>query len=66
MEMSVYLALAQVSSSSLRAGGACAVFTNRVTGDRAFGLKRRRRQAERLLLAVGLRALEILHGRDNQ
>ena len=34
MEMSVYLALAQASSYSLRAGGVCAVFTNRVTGDR--------------------------------
>jgi uridine phosphorylase len=66
MEMSVYLALAQVSSYPLRAGGVCAVFTNRVTGDRAFGLKRRRRQAERLLLAVGLRALEILHAFDNR
>lgn len=66
MEMSVYLALAQVSSYKLRAGGACAVFTNRVTGDKAFGLKRRRLEAERRLLAVGLRALEILHARDGQ
>jgi uridine phosphorylase len=66
MEISVYLALAQASSYHLRAGGACAVFTNRVTGDKAFGLKRRRQQAESRLLAVGLRALEILHARDNQ
>ena len=66
MEMSVYLALAQASSYNLRAGGVCAVFTNRVTGDKAFGLKRRRLQAERGLLAVGLRALEILSARDGQ
>jgi len=66
MEMSVYLALARVSSYALRAGGVCAVFTNRVTGDRAFGLKRRRQEAERRLLAVGLRALEILYARDQQ
>ncbi len=66
MEMSVYLALAQASSCNLRAGGACVVFTNRVTGDKAFGLKRRRQQAERSLLAVGLRALEILTTQDSQ
>jgi uridine phosphorylase len=66
MEMSVYLALAQASSYNLRAGGMCAVFTNRITGDKAFGLKRRRQQAERNLLTVGLRALEILHARDSQ
>jgi uridine phosphorylase len=66
MEMSVYLALAQASSYNLRAGGACAVFTNRVTGDKAFGLKQRRHLAERGLLALGLRALEILHARDTR
>jgi uridine phosphorylase len=66
MEMSVYLALAQASSYHLRAGGVCAVFTNRITGDKAFGLKRRRQQAERGLLAVGLKALEILYARDSQ
>jgi uridine phosphorylase len=65
MEMSVYLALAQASSFALRAGGVCAVFTNRLTGDRAFGLKKRRREAERSLLAVGLRTLEILYVLDN-
>ena len=64
MEMSVYLALARASSYNLRAAGACAVFTNRVTGDQFFGLKRRRQQAERSLMAVGLRALEILSARD--
>jgi uridine phosphorylase len=66
MEMSVYLALAQASSYNLRAGGVCAVFTNRITEDKAFGLKRRRQQAEHGLLAVGLRALEILHAHGNQ
>ncbi len=66
MEMSVYFALAQASSLPLRAGGVCAVFTNRVTGDKAFGLKRRRREAEGRLLAVGLRALEILYARDQE
>jgi uridine phosphorylase len=66
MEMSVYFALAQASSYPLRAGGVCAVFTNRVTGDKAFGLKSRRREAERRLLAVGLRALEILAARDQR
>lgn len=64
MEMSVYFALAQVSSYPLRAGGVCAVFTNRVTGDKAFGLKSRRREAERRLLTVGLRAVEILSAWD--
>jgi uridine phosphorylase len=66
MEMSVYLALAQASTYNLRAGGVCAVFNNRVTGDKAFGLKRQRQKAERDLLAVGLKALEILHARDQQ
>jgi len=66
MEMAVYLALAQASSYNLRAGGMCAVFTNRITGDKAFGLKRRRQQAERSLLAAGLRALEILSARDSR
>uniref|UniRef100_A0A7C5EV35 Uridine phosphorylase n=1 Tax=Desulfobacca acetoxidans TaxID=60893 RepID=A0A7C5EV35_9BACT len=65
MEMSVYLTLAQVSSRPMRAGGVCAVFTNRVTGDMAFGLKSRRAAAEVLLLRVGLRALEILYARDH-
>lgn len=66
MEMSVYLTLAQVSSYTMRAGGLCAVFTNRITGDKAFGLKRRRQEAEGRLLRVGLRALEILHALDQR
>ena len=64
--LELYLALAQASSYALRAGGVCAVFTNRVTSDRAFGLKKRRQEAERSLLAVGLRTLEILYVLDNQ
>lgn len=65
MEMSVSLTLAQVSTYPLRAGGVCVVFTNRVTGDEAFGLKKRRQEAERRLLLVGLKALEILFARDS-
>jgi uridine phosphorylase len=63
MEMSVYLTLAAVSSYRLRAGGACAVFNNRITGGR-FGSAPARRQAERRLIAVGFRALEILAAQD--
>jgi uridine phosphorylase len=64
MEMSAYLTLAQVSAKNLRAGGMCAVFTNRITGDKAFGLRKRRLLAERRLLAVGLKALEVLFAWD--
>jgi len=63
MEMSVYLTLAAVSSYQLRAGGACAVFNNRISGGR-FGSAPARRQAERRLIAVGFRALEILAAKD--
>jgi len=66
MEMSVYFTLAQVSSYPLRAGGMCAVFTNRITGDRAFGLQKLRREAEKRLLAVGFKALEILWAEDGR
>lgn len=65
MEMSAYLALAQVSSYPLRAGGACVAVVNRVTEDRAFYLKAKRLLGERRLLAVGLRAVEILHEADS-
>lgn len=65
MEMSAYLTLAQVSTYDLRAGGVCVVFTNRLTGDRAFGLKKRRQEAESRLLRVGLRAVEILSRLDS-
>jgi len=60
MEMSVYLALAHVSTLNLRAGGACAVFDNFATRGEVFSLKALRRRAEGRLLDVGLRAVEIL------
>jgi uridine phosphorylase len=63
MEMSVYLTLAAVSSLKLRAGGACVVFNNRSRGGR-FGSLKELRQAEKRLLAVGLRAVEILAEND--
>jgi uridine phosphorylase len=64
MEMSVYLTLAAVSTCNLRAGGMCTVFANRLTGASLFQAPRLRRQAERRLLLVGLRAVEILWGWD--
>ena len=62
MEMSAYLTLAQVSSLNLRAGGACVVVNNRIKG--VFAAARSFRQAERRLIAVGLRAVEILAAKD--
>lgn len=62
MEMSAYLTLAQVSTLNLRAGGACAVLVNRI--NRSFALPRIMRQAESRLIRVGLRAVELLFGRD--
>jgi uridine phosphorylase len=62
MEMSVYLTLAAVSTLYLRAGGACAVFANRILG--TFADPRLRARAEKRLIATGLRALEILAARD--
>jgi uridine phosphorylase len=62
MEMSVYLTLAAVSSLNLRAGGACAVFAHRLQG--TFVGARLRAQAERRLLEVGLKAVELLAERD--
>lgn len=64
MEMAAYFALARASSFPIRAGGACVVFINRVTGELLFEAKRARREAERRLLAVGLRALEILAAQE--
>jgi uridine phosphorylase len=63
MEMSVYLALAAVSTYQLRAGGACVAVINRVTGQ-GLATVRARRRAERRLIDVGLRALEMLAKRD--
>jgi uridine phosphorylase len=62
MEMSVYLTLAAVSTLNLRAGGACAVFANRIRG--TFAGPRLRARAERRLIDVGLRTVEILSEKD--
>jgi uridine phosphorylase len=62
MEMAAYLTLAQVSTLNLRAGGACVVVNNRLRG--VFATPRLFRRAERRLIAVGLRAVEILAGKD--
>jgi uridine phosphorylase len=62
MEMSVYLTLAQVSTLRLRAGGACVAVNNRLRGVFASALLFRR--AERRLIEVGLRAVEILFKQD--
>jgi uridine phosphorylase len=66
MEMSAYLTLAGISTYNLRAGGACAVFVNRVTGATAFFTPGLRRLAESRVIAVGLRAVEILFDRDRK
>jgi uridine phosphorylase len=63
MEMSVYLALAAVSTYQIRAGGACVAVINRVTGQ-GLATARDRSRAERRLIDVGLRALEILAALD--
>jgi uridine phosphorylase len=65
MEMSVYLALAAVSTYPIRAGGACLVLNNRITGQGLTSADARRR-AERRLIDVGLRALAILAARDQR
>jgi uridine phosphorylase len=65
MEMSVYLTLAAVSTYRIRAGGACLVLNNRVTGLGLTGAYARRR-AERRLIDVGLRALTLLAERDQR
>ncbi|MFI5331928.1 MAG: nucleoside phosphorylase [Desulfobaccales bacterium] len=64
MEMSAYLTLAQVSTLNLRAGGACVVVNNRING--VFAAARSFRQAEQRLIAVGLRAVEILAAKDGR
>lgn len=64
MEMSVYLTLAHVSTYPLRAGGVCAVLAQRVTGALVFDVRKHIRLAERRLIQVGLRALEILSAAD--
>lgn len=62
MEMSAYLTLAQVSTLNLRAGGVCVAVNNRLRG--IFASARSFRQAERRLIEVGLRAVEILAEND--
>lgn len=62
MEMSAYLTLAAVSTLKLRAGGACAVFLNRL--NQTFASPRVMRQSEKRLIEVGLRAVEILAAQD--
>ena len=64
MEMAAYLTLAGVSTYPLRAGGACAVLNNRVTGASVFASPRLKSLAEKRLIQVGLRAVERLAGRD--
>ena len=65
MEMSAYLTLAAVSTYPIRAGGVCLVLNNRVTGQ-GLPAAQARRRAERRLIDVGLRALEILAARDQR
>jgi uridine phosphorylase len=65
MEMAVYLTLAAVATVPIRAGGACLVLNNRITGKGVTSVYARRR-AERRLIDVGLRALEILAARDQR
>ena len=63
MEMSAYLTLAAVATVPIRAGGACLVLNNRLTGQGLTEAHARRR-AESRLIDVGLRALEILAKKD--
>jgi uridine phosphorylase len=65
MEMSVYLALAAVSTFRIRAGGACLVLNSRITGQGLTSAPARLR-AFRGLIEVGLRALTILASRDQR
>ncbi len=66
MEMSVYLTLAHISSYPLRAGGACVVLDNLITGGETFAAKRDKQAGVGRLIRVGLRALEILYAFDRE
>jgi len=55
--------LAAVSSYQVRAGGMCAVFNNRITNPPYSA--RMVRLGEQRLIAVGLRAVEILAAQDH-
>jgi uridine phosphorylase len=63
MEMAVYLALAAASTYKIRAGGACLVLNNRERNT-GFTSAAARRRGEKLLIQVGLCALEILAAQD--
>jgi uridine phosphorylase len=63
MEMAVYLALAAVSTYKLRAGGACLVLDT-PGNETGFTSAKDKRQGEKRLIEVGLRALEILAEED--
>ena len=63
MEMAVYLALAAASTYEIRAGGACLVLDNHES-DIGFASATAKRRGEKLLIQVGLRALEILAKQD--
>jgi uridine phosphorylase len=64
MEMSAYLTLAAVSSFKIRAGGACAVFNNRLLDTHAS--PKLMRLAETRLIHTGLLTLEILAAEDGR
>lgn len=64
MEMSVYLTLAHISTYPLRAGGACVVLDNAITGGETFASRKDKARAVGRLIRVGLRALELLFAWD--
>lgn len=66
MEMSAYLTLAHISSLSLRAGGACVVLDNVITGGETFASRKEKERAVGRLIRMGLRALELLYAIDSR
>ena len=62
MEMSTLFTLAEISTLGLRAGGVCAVFANRATGE--FISQGEMEIAQESCLKVGLTAVEILSEED--
>ncbi|HUX05810.1 MAG TPA: nucleoside phosphorylase [Acidobacteriota bacterium] len=64
MEMSTLFTLAEISTLGLRAGGVCAVFANRTTGE--FISRENMEIAQERCLRVGLRAVEILAEEDGK
>jgi uridine phosphorylase len=65
MEMAVYLTLAAIATVPIRAGGACLVVNNRVTGQ-GIPTAQAQGQAGRRLIDVGLLALTILAAEDQR